>query len=101
MAGTGMADSTRTVMLDEVDVTASRAPLAAGRAPRIVTVLGREEIAAAPAHLRHIVAARGDKRSDKERGRKRRKRTCRGRLVRICRRRGTAFTGNRQMEQLR
>ena len=49
MAGTGMADSTRTVMLDEVDVTASRAPLAAGRAPRIVTVLGREEIAAAPA----------------------------------------------------
>lgn len=49
MASTGMADSTRTVMLDEVDVTASRAPLAAGRAPRIVTVLGREEIAAAPA----------------------------------------------------
>jgi len=49
MAGTGMADSTRTVMLNEVDVTASRAPLAAGRAPRIVTVLGREEIAAAPA----------------------------------------------------
>ena len=49
MAGTGMADSTRTVMLGEVDVTASRAPLAAGRAPRIVTVLGREEIAAAPA----------------------------------------------------
>lgn len=47
--GLGMADTTRTVMLDEVDVTASRAPLAAGRAPRIVTVLSREDIAAAPA----------------------------------------------------
>lgn len=49
MAGIGMADTTRTVMLDEVDVTASRAPLAAGRVPRITTVLGHEEIAAAPA----------------------------------------------------
>ena len=47
--GLGMADTTRTVMLDEVDITASRAPLAAGRAPRIVTVLSREDIAAAPA----------------------------------------------------
>ena len=47
--GLGMADTTRTVLLDEVDVTASRAPLAAGRAPRIVTVLSREDIAAAPA----------------------------------------------------
>lgn len=47
--GQGMADTTRTVLLDEVDVTASRAPLAAGRAPRIVTVLSREDIAAAPA----------------------------------------------------
>ena len=49
LGGLGMADTTRAVMLDEVDVTASRAPLAAGRAPRIVTVLGRDEIAAAPA----------------------------------------------------
>ena len=47
--GAGMADTTRTVQLGEVSVTASRAPLAAGRAPRIVTVLGRDEIAAAPA----------------------------------------------------
>lgn len=49
MAGAGTADTVRTVMLGEVDVTASRAPLAGGRAPRIVTVLGRDEIAAAPA----------------------------------------------------
>ena len=47
--GAGTADSVRTVMLGEVDVTASRAPLAGGRVPRIVTVLGRDEIAAAPA----------------------------------------------------
>ena len=51
MVGARMADSVRTVMLDEVGVTASRAPLAAGRAPRIVTVLSREDIAAAPAPL--------------------------------------------------
>ena len=49
MVGARMADSVRTVMLDEVGVTASRAPLAGGRVPRIVTVLGRDEIAAAPA----------------------------------------------------
>ena len=49
MAGAGTVDTVRTVMLGEVDVTASRAPLAGGRAPRIVTVLGRDEIAAAPA----------------------------------------------------
>ena len=48
-AGEGMADTVRTVMLGEVDVTASRAPLAGGRAPRIVTVLHRGDIAAAPA----------------------------------------------------
>ena len=47
--GAGTADSVRTVMLGEVDVTVSRAPLAGGRVPRIVTVLGRDEIAAAPA----------------------------------------------------
>lgn len=49
MAGAGTADTVRTVMLGEVDVTASRAPLAGGRVPRIVTVLGRDEIAAVPA----------------------------------------------------
>ena len=49
IAGARMADSVRTVKLDGVDVTASRAPLAGGRVPRIVTVLGRDEIAAAPA----------------------------------------------------
>lgn len=49
MAGAGMADTVRTVTLGEVDVTASRAPLAGGRVPRIVTVLDREAIAAAPA----------------------------------------------------
>ena len=49
MVGTGMADTVRTVVLDGVDVTASRAPLAGGRVPRIVTVLGRDDIAAAPA----------------------------------------------------
>lgn len=49
MVGTGMSDTVRTVVLDGVDVTASRAPLAGGRVPRIVTVLGRDDIAAAPA----------------------------------------------------
>ena len=47
--GLGMADTVRAVMLGGVDVTASRAPLAGGRAPRIVTVLDRGAIAAAPA----------------------------------------------------
>lgn len=47
------ADSTlqtggKAIMLDEVDVTASRAPLAGGQAARIVTVLDRDDIAAAP-----------------------------------------------------
>ena len=37
------------VLLDEVDVTASRAPLAGGQAARIVQVLDRAAIAAAPA----------------------------------------------------
>lgn len=50
---TDLADSTlqagrRTVMLDEVSVTGTRAPLTAGRAARMVTVLSREDIAAAP-----------------------------------------------------
>ena len=49
IAEAGIADTTRVMTLDEVDVTASRAPLAGGRVPRIVTVLGRDEIAAAPA----------------------------------------------------
>lgn len=49
MADANIADTVRTVVLDEVDVTASRAPLAGGRVPRIVTVLGRDDIAAAPA----------------------------------------------------
>lgn len=49
IAEADIADTARTVMLGEVDVTASRAPLAAGRVPRIVTVLGREDIAAVPA----------------------------------------------------
>lgn len=37
------------VMLDEVDITASRAPLTGGQTARIITVLSREDIAAAPA----------------------------------------------------
>lgn len=49
IAEAGIADTTRVMTLDEVDVTASHAPLAGGRVPRIVTVLGRDEIAAAPA----------------------------------------------------
>lgn len=49
IAEAGIADTTRAVTLDEVDVTASRAPLAGGRVPRIVTVLGSDEIAAVPA----------------------------------------------------
>lgn len=49
MADADIADTVRTVVLNEVDVTASRAPLAGGRVPRIVTVLGRDDIAAAPA----------------------------------------------------
>lgn len=49
MAEAGIADSVRVMTLDGVDVTASRAPLAGGRVPRIVTVLGRDVIAAAPA----------------------------------------------------
>lgn len=43
-----MQTTGETVMLDEVDVTASRAPLTGGHAARIVNVLGRDEIAAAP-----------------------------------------------------
>jgi len=47
------ADSTiksgmKAIMLGEVDVTASRAPLAGGQTARIVTVLDRDAIAAAP-----------------------------------------------------
>lgn len=47
------ADSTlkagvKAVLLDEVDVTASRAPLTGGQTARVVTVLDREAIAAAP-----------------------------------------------------
>lgn len=38
----------KAVMLDEVDVTGTRAPLTAGHAARMVTVLGRDAIAAAP-----------------------------------------------------
>ena len=36
--------------LDDVEVTGSRAPLAIGQAARMVTVLSREDIQAAPAH---------------------------------------------------
>ena len=48
-----LADSTslsgeKTTMLDGVDVTGSRAPLTNGQAARIVNVLDRKEIAAAP-----------------------------------------------------
>lgn len=48
------ADSTlrtevKAVLLDEIDVTASRAPLTGGQTARVVTVLDREAIAAAPA----------------------------------------------------
>lgn len=47
------ADSTlragrEVVMLDGVDITASRAPLTGGQTARVVTVLSRDEIAAAP-----------------------------------------------------
>lgn len=50
---TDLADSTRqtgrpTVVLDEVSITGTRAPLTAGRAARMVTVLDRKDIAAAP-----------------------------------------------------
>lgn len=50
---TELADSTlstdrKAVMLDGVDVTGTRAPLSAGHAARMVTVLSREDIAAAP-----------------------------------------------------
>ena len=48
-ADSSYASVARTLLLDGVDVTASRAPLAAGRVPRIVTVLDRDAIAAAPA----------------------------------------------------
>ena len=45
------ADTTRTdkeVTLDDIEVTASRAPLALGQAARMVTVLTRDDIRAAP-----------------------------------------------------
>ena len=45
------ADTTRTdkeVTLDDIEVTASRAPLALGQAARMVTVLTRDDIQAAP-----------------------------------------------------
>ena len=38
----------REMTLDDIDVTASRAPLALGQAARMVTVLSRDEIQAAP-----------------------------------------------------
>ena len=47
-----MADTTRIVdkeaTLDDVEITGSRAPLALGQAARMVTVLSRDEIQAAP-----------------------------------------------------
>ena len=47
--GITAADSTdKEVTLDDVEVTASRAPLALGQTARMVTVLTREEIQAAP-----------------------------------------------------
>ena len=46
---TAAADSTdKMVTLDDIEVTASRAPLALGQTARIVTVLSREDIQAAP-----------------------------------------------------
>ena len=42
------AMQTKTYELDEVQVTASRAPLTLSQQARMVTVLGREDIAAAP-----------------------------------------------------
>ena len=52
VAGTtaGTADDTpdKEATLDEVEVTGSRAPLALGQAARMVTVLSREDIQAAP-----------------------------------------------------
>lgn len=47
-ADTTLLNNGREVELDEVDVSASRAPLAVSRQPRMVTVLSREDIQAAP-----------------------------------------------------
>lgn len=47
-ADSSLTAGERTVMLGGVDVTASRAPLTASQTARIVTVLDREAIAAAP-----------------------------------------------------
>lgn len=47
-ADSSLTTGERTVMLGGVDVTASRAPLTASQTARIVTVLDREAIAAAP-----------------------------------------------------
>ncbi len=42
--------TTKEALLDDVEVTGSRAPLANGQAARMVTVLSRDEIQAAPVH---------------------------------------------------
>ena len=46
-ADTTLQTSHRTVMLDGVDITGTRAPLTSGHAARMVTVLSREDVAAA------------------------------------------------------
>jgi len=49
LADSALQTSRNAVMLDEVDITGTRAPLTAGHAARMVTVLSREDIQAAPA----------------------------------------------------
>lgn len=48
LADSSLQASRNAVMLDEVDITGTRAPLTAGHAARMVTVLSRGDIAAAP-----------------------------------------------------
>ncbi len=47
---TDSVPTTKEALLDDVEVTGSRAPLANGQAARMVTVLSRDEIQAAPVH---------------------------------------------------
>lgn len=47
---TDSVPTTREAQLDDIEVTGSRAPLANGQAARMVTVLSRDEIQAAPVH---------------------------------------------------
>ena len=50
--------------LDDVEITGSRAPLALGQAARMVTVLSREEIQAAPVQSIRCTPTRSDRCSD-------------------------------------